>query len=183
MEEETQHALWPRPLRRAKKRQIVQRSPETGEQVADIIRVAPPAVRKPTKPTKPTKPLERDSSQPQLQSPFLPAKESFNFSPPAKDKPSPFTILPGYQRIIAPEPPADLDTQANPHYMIIHHPCALLVHTIKKIDEGPKSLEGEREKHELVRAIDQLNQIINKQECGVADDASLVNALEPPHFQ
>ena len=56
----------------------------------------------------------------------------------------------------------------------------MLGHTIKEIDEGPESPEGEREKHELVEAIDQLNGIINKQECGVADDVSLVNALEPP---
>ena len=56
----------------------------------------------------------------------------------------------------------------------------MLGHTIKEIDEGPESPEGKREKHELVKAIDQLNRIINKQECGVADDASLVNALEPP---
>ena len=177
MEEETQHALRSRPPRRAKKQQIVQSSPETGEQLADIIRVAAPAVRNPTKPTEP---LEHDFSQTQLQPPFLPAKESFDFSPPAKAKPSPFTILPGYQKIIAPEPPAELDTQANPHYKIIHHACALLGHTIKEIDEGPECHEGKREKPELVKAIDQLNQIINKQECGMADDASLVNALEPP---
>ena len=69
--------------------------------------------------------------------------------------------------------------QANPHYKIIHHACALLGDTIKEIDEGPESPEGEREKNGLVKAIDQLNQIISKQECGVADDASLVNALEP----
>ena len=180
MEEERQHALRPRPPRRAKKRQIVQSSPETGEEAADIIRVAAPAVRKPTKPTKPTKPPERDSSKTKLQPPFLPAKESFDFSPPAKDQPSPFTILPGYQKFIAPEPTDELDTQGNPHHKIIHHACALLGHTIKEIDEGHESPEGEREKQELVKAIDQLNQIINKQECGVANDPSLVNALEPP---
>jgi len=177
MEEETQHALRPRPVRRAKKQQIVQSSPETGEQVADVIHVATPAVRKPTKPTKP---LEPDPSQTQLQPPFLPGKESFICSPPAKDKPSPFTILPGYQKIIAPGPPVELDTQANPHYQIIYHACALLGHTIKEIDEGPESPMGEREKHQLVKAIEQLNQISNKQESGVADDASRVNASALP---
>ena len=70
--------------------------------------------------------------------------------------------------------------QANPNYQIIYHACSLLGHTIKEINEGPKSPKGEREKHELVKAIDQLNRIINKQECGVAEDTSLVNALEPP---
>ena len=87
---------------------------------------------------------------------------------------------PDIKRVFAPEPPAELDTQANPHYKIIHHACALLGHTIKEIDKGPESPEGEREKHELVKAIDQLNWIINKQGCGVADDVSLVNVLEPP---
>ena len=56
----------------------------------------------------------------------------------------------------------------------------MLGHTVKQIDEGPESPEGESEKHKLVKAIDQLNRIINKQECGMADDTSLVNALEPP---
>ena len=177
MERETQHTLRPRPPRRAKKRQIVQSSPETGEQVADIIRVAAPAVRKPTKPTKPP---ERNSLQTQLQPLFLSAKERFDFSPPARGEPLPFTFLPWYPKIIAPEPLAELDTQASLHYKIIHHECALLGHTIKEIDEGPESPEGEREKHELVKAIDQLSRIINKQECGMADDASLVNALELP---
>ena len=102
-EEETQRRLRPRPLRRAKKRQIVQSSPETREQVADIIRVAAPAVRKPAKPTKTP---ERDSSQTPLQPPFLPAKESFDFSLLAKDKPSSFTVLPGYGHITASQPPS-----------------------------------------------------------------------------
>jgi len=32
------------------------------------------------------------------------------------DKPQPYTILPGYQKILAIEAPVKVDTRANPHY-------------------------------------------------------------------
>ena len=89
----------------------------------------------------------------------------------------------GRQAAVRPRPGSgrtDCPLANTAHYKIIHHACALLGHTMKEIEEGPESPEGEREKDELVKAIDQLNRIINKQECGVADDASLVNTLEPP---
>lgn len=150
MEEETQHALRPRPLRRAKKGQIVQSSPGTREQVVDIIRVATPGVRKPTKQTKPPEPAP---SKTQLQPPFLSEKESFDFSLPARDKPSPFTIFPRYQKIMAPELSVELGPQANSRYQIMYDACALLGDKIKKIDEDPESPMGDREKHLLVKAV------------------------------
>ena len=77
-------------------------------------------------------------------------------------------------------PPVEIETRANPLYKIIYHATALLWAMIQDIDQGPESSEGEKEKQWLIKAIEQVNRIIYKQECWVAEDASPVDTSETP---
>lgn len=101
MEEETQRTLLPRPPKRGKKRQIIQSSPESNEQTAEVIRIRTPDLAKSAKPVN-----QPEHHQTPLQPPFVPATPRFTFSPPelptqpqGSDKQYPYVFVPGYGEI------------------------------------------------------------------------------------
>ena len=169
MEDDTQRVLRPQPPKRGRKRQIIQSSPEAGEQVAEVVSIPKPKVLKKSEPNKTITPL---------QPAFQPPTDAFNFSLPVHTTSESASILPGYAKIIVDEPP-EIRQHANPNYRVIFHAAALVEETLKAIPEGTDA-EGQvysKEARQAREALEEARKILFQVVSGERPEKKLIRSF------